>query len=328
MNNKYFKEVQVPQDINISISKGLNRALKEKKIKKMKRVSVTLSLGIVLASSTVMINKDVSANMKQFFGDIASYFGLEEDMNKYATSINEPITQNGFTISINQVLIDKNKLTISSTLKSEEGKFEGQPEVNPIIKLNDELIDINSNGTSEYINNSTINTVNTYILNNELEGDIDININYGSISVVNESEITKIKGSWDFKFIINADTLKENAVEIVLDEQTKINNDEAVTLKKYSSNEMGAIIEFERSTNNSEYAIKLVGKDDLGNNIEFYTDYEQEGKGTLRLDNVKGRISKEANELSLFIYTSKTLDDNSWKQVGDEFKIRIKNKKN
>lgn len=323
MNNKYLKETEVPQDIDISIHKGLNRASKEKRIKKIKRISAVLSLSLVLVSSTAIINKEVSANIKKVFGDIAGYFGLQEEMNKYATSINEPITQNGLTISINQVLIDKNKLTISSTLKSEEGKFKGQPQSDPIININGQLIDINSNGISEYIDDATINKVNSYTLNNELEGDIKININYDSINLINESETEQIKGSWNFEFIINADTLKENTKEIVLDEQTKINNDEIVTLKKYSSNGMGAIIEFERSTNNSEYAIKLIGKDNLGNDIEFYTDYEQGGAGTLTLDNPKGRISKDATELSLFIYTSKTLADDSWKQTGNEFKINI-----
>lgn len=323
MKNNYFENIELPKGLDESIVLGINKAQREKKKKRNKIIIVTISLSIVIVGSTVAFNDQVSANIKKAFGSIASYLGVDEDLDE-TTKIAKSVSKNGYTVTINEVVLDKNELIVSTTLKSDKGEFEGYIDTTPNIYINKEKIDLNSNGISEPVDESTINKVDTYFLDNELSGDVNISIRYPSIYLIDDTDDLTIEGPWSFEINTNADALAKSTRSMDLEETIQLDSEETITFKRYSSNNLGARIEFERSNSNSDYSIKLMGKDDLGNDIEFYVDFASNEFGMLKLDNEKGKISKDASKLTLNVYVSKVFEEDTWSKVEKEVIINLK----
>ena len=69
--------------------------------------------------------------------------------------------------------------------------------------------------------------------------------------------------------------------------------------------------------------MKIAGSDNLGNKVEFYCDYINNGKGIFRLDNYHKNIKKDSSKLNIYLYT---LDpsNNNWKKIGSDFDVDLK----
>ncbi|WP_250675734.1 DUF4179 domain-containing protein (plasmid) [Paraclostridium ghonii] len=323
MNDNYFENIEVSSNVDNAIKEGLNSAIKIKRKKRTKTIIITCSLSLAIISSTLFLNGEVSAQMKQAFWSIASYFGLDTDLSEYKTTINKPITNNGYTITLNEVILDKNELTISSTVKSENGGFSGYPEMLESIYINGKRINSDLNGSSENVDDSTVNNVNTYFLDKELSEEVNIRVEYSGIQILNDTGSEKIQGDWSFNFNTNADTLVKDTLSVNLNKKFKLDDGKTIKLKKYISNSLGTKIEFEEPKSGTDCMMKIVGADNLGNKVEFYSNYANNGKGIFKLDNSSGNIKKDSSKLKLSLYVSDSSND-SWKKVGSDFDIITK----
>lgn len=323
MSNNYFENIEVSSNVDHAIKEGLNSAIKKKKKKRTKTIIITCSLSLAIISSTLFLNGEVSAQMKQAFWSIASYFGLDTDLSEYKTTINKPITNNGYTITLNEVILDKNELTISSTVKSENGVFHGYPQILESVYINGTRINSDSNGSSENVDDYTENNVNTYFLDKELSEEVNIRVEYSGIHILNEIKVEKIQGDWNFNFTTNADTLVKDTLSVNLNKKFKLDDGKTIKIKKYISNSLGTKIEFEEPKSGTDCMMKLVGVDNLGNKVEFYSNYANNGKGIFKLDNSSGDIKKDASKLNLSLYISDSSND-SWKKFGADFNINLK----
>ncbi|MEG1312616.1 MAG: DUF4179 domain-containing protein [Romboutsia sp.] len=322
MKNNYFENINVSKNIDSAIEKGINQACREKRRRKLKKYMVASVVALVIVGSTTVFNKDVFANAKNIFYDIASYLGIESDISNYKTIINKSITNSGYTIKLNEVVLDKNELTVSSVIKSEDNPFEGFPSVVEALYINGERLYVNSNASSENKDDYTLNQVTTYFLDENIEGDVDIKIEYSGIQLLNDTGSKNIDGEWIFDFKTNTDELIKDTVSIDLNKKFKFKNGESIKLKKYVSNGLGQKIEFEESKNGINYDMKIIGKDNLGNNIELYIPNRSDGKGVFKLDNSKGSIDPKANTLTLSLQGRESNED-SWVKVGSDFNVKL-----
>lgn len=324
MKCNYFENIEVSSSIDDAIGKGISEAVNKKRRKRIKNITITCSLAMVIIVSTVFYNGKVLADVKEAFWSIASYFGLDNDLGDYKTVINKSISDNGYTIKLNEVVLDKKELIISSTVKSEKEPFNGYPEVSKNIYINGKRIMVNSDGVSESVDGYTENYINTYFLDEELSGEVNIKIEYLGINLMNDTGAESIKGSWVFEFTTDTDSLANNTMVKKLDKSFKFENGQSIKLKQYVSNSLGSKIEFEQGENGTEYGMKLVGSDNLGNPVEFYTSYSSGSYGVFKLDNVVGNIKKEATQLKLNLYTLGVDSGDEWEKTGSEFIIDIK----
>ncbi|MDU6113366.1 MAG: DUF4179 domain-containing protein [Paeniclostridium sordellii] len=324
MKYNYFENIEVSSSIDDAINKGITEAVSKKRRKRVKNIAITCSLTIIIIVSTVFYNDKVLADVKEAFWSIASYFGLDNDLGNYKTVINKPITDNGYTIKLNEVVLDKKELIISSTMKSETGPFNGYPEVSKNIYINGKKIMANSNGVSESGNSYTQNYIDTYFLDEELSGEVNIKVEYLSINLMDDTGAESIKGSWVFDFKTDTDSLANNTMVKKLDKSFKFENGQSIKLKEYISNSLGSKIEFEQGENGTDYGLKLVGSDNLGNPIEFYNSYSSGSYGLFKLDNSVGNIKKEATQLKLCLYILDSDSVDKWEKTGSEFVVDIK----
>ncbi|WP_409069101.1 DUF4179 domain-containing protein [Clostridium sp. FAM 1755] len=190
-------EEEVDIDQKERIKKNLNNKIKrENRSNKLKYTSVAaaitlvFSIGIVTASPTFAKNIPVLNSIMQILNN---KHGTKGDYAKYSEIINKSVSNNGITITINEVIADDSKLVISYTLKTNKKIKDLEVfSINQFLKINGKTF--SSSGTSmgqdiddyTYIGSEEIHTS----IPEDKEFNVDLNI----------TEVSDIKGKWDFSF--------------------------------------------------------------------------------------------------------------------------------
>ena len=146
-------------------------------------------------------------------------------------------------------------------------------------------------------------------------------------SNVREGDYTT-KGSWVFEFKTNGDELLADTQIVKLNNKFELENGNKVTVEKYTSNSVGQKIYYGKTGKENEYEIKLEGKDDLGNKVEFWSRNSSKDEGMLTRYDLDGPLSSEAKSITLTPYAVKYAEQSGemshdFKQVGESFTIDL-----
>lgn len=337
---------EILNDSNIDIDKykkyDLNDIEKEKlknnfknsvkNKKSIKKLPIAIAMSLILATGLVTTNlgSEILVSASITTSNISSYLGLNKNLDNYSTIINKSISKNGVTISLNDVILNNNELIVSSTIQSSKGDAtnEGFHEYGDIL-INGKIIKAGSTGSSKAIDKSTMESVTNYILPDiDLSKEIDIKIIYSDVLVGAKS----IYGPWIFEFKANGSDLSKDTKRINLDNKFTLDNGNKINLTKFTSNAIGQEILYtiknDNPTDKSAYDIKLVGKDNLNNPIEFGLSSSDSDGGILKIEPVLGKLSDKATSISLTPYavkfpekSGKLSDD--LKKIGNEFTIDL-----
>lgn len=297
------------------------------------RKSIVAAAIIVAVGATVfgsIFRNEVIAAVKLTMFDIKNYLGVNKDLDEYKTVVNEAISKNGITIQLNEVILDKDEVIVSTTIKSDKklDKDIGLMAFGSVY-INGKEASGASSGGSKQIDEYTQEMVLSYGLNNELKsGDLYIEIKYDEVTLLIDSKENNIKGPWSFEFTSNGDALSISTNNIELNNSFTLDNGQKVTLNKYRSNSIGQKIYYsvENRDITNPYDLLLRGHDDLGNKVEFYISHEEDTSGLMKNQT---EISDDAKILTLAPYAVALPKgggkmSNDHKQVGEEFTIQIK----
>lgn len=323
---------------NIKVSSKLDAVIKNavdegykstasKKNRKFKKVAVAsviaVTLGITLFGTH--FGSEVIATMRLAIFDIGEHLGINKDLEDYTTVVNSSISKDGITIQLNEVILDKDEIIVSTTTKSDikigETEYLG---IYGYIYINGKKITSTSGGSGKRIDEYTMENVSVHQLDEELpDGDLNIEIKYTDAWIPNVKEV---KGPWNFKFNANGNTLAKNTHSIELNNSFILENGQKVTLNEYRSNDIGQKIYYSVENKDKPYAIELRGYDDLGNEVRFYSSYESKVDGIIKNETT---ISEEAKLLTLKPYAVAFPEEdgimpNNYEQVGEKFTIEIK----
>ncbi len=330
MKNIDINDIKVSSrldDVIKSASIERYKEIKNKRRKKVKRSLLVASLGVAMFGA--IFSNEISANVKLVMFDVKDYLNINNDLNDYRTVINSSITKNGATVQLNEVILDRDEIIVSTTTKLDEDiKSDRFMTLSGNVYINGKRISSGAGGSSKQIDRYTEETVLAYKLDKELnEGDLEIEIKYDSIYLYDEEKEIKIKGPWEFKFTANGDTLASNSKNIMLNNSFVLENGQIITFNEYTSNDIGQKIYYsiENKDKNNVYDIMLKGYDDLGNDVEFYSSYEEKNRGVMK--NQK-EISQNANVLTVVPYAVEYPKEsgrlsNDYKVVGEKFDIVI-----
>ncbi|MBN1068229.1 DUF4179 domain-containing protein [Clostridium botulinum] len=316
--------------------------LEKKKIKSNFKKSISkkkpLKRGMIAAVAIVVLtiglfgsDIGVSALSKVSYiinNDIASFLGIERNLDEYKTVINKSITDKGITFQLNEVILDGDEMTVSCNISSEQKLEEDEssvPDCN--IYINGKKMSTGAGGGAEKIDEYTSQSVITYDLKeDDLSGDLNIKIVCSNVMLAHRMQ----KGKWDFEFKTNGDQLRIDTKEIPLNNKFTLENGQEYTLEKYTDNSLGQKIYASINTpkTKSDYAVDLKGSDDLGNKVEFYLSYGDKNSGLFKIENIHGNLNENAKLLKLTPYAAKYPEksgkmDGEYKQVGEEFTIDL-----
>lgn len=315
-----------------SVMQNLNKKenTKNRKSKKhyyQKRGLLVASVLIVAVG--VLGNEKVQGAIHLLNYGIAQGLGIEKDLASYTEVLNQAITQNGATIQLNEVILNNDELIITSTIKVDESFEHGFVHTGTKIFINGKESFLSGGGGSSQIDDYTVIDAMTYQLDekvqNELEGNVDIKIVMKDI----QTDTKVYKGRWIFEFTVNGDELRADTKTMPLDYAFNLDDEQTVQLIKYTQNDIGNKIYYDRGDKFITYDIELRGEDDLGNEIRFYLSHESKGKGVLELSTVLGSpLSEEATSLTLTPYAVKFPEtsgkmSNDFQPVGEAFEIDL-----
>ncbi|AUM93964.1 TPA: DUF4179 domain-containing protein [Clostridium botulinum] len=206
--NSMDEEVDIIQKERIK--KNLNNKIKrESRFNKLKYTSVAaaitlaFSIGIVTASPTFAKNIPVLNSIMQILNN---KYGTKVDYAKYSEIINKSVSNNGITITINEVIADDSKLVISYTLKSDKkikdlevfglGRF---------LKINGKTFSSGGSSLGQYIDDYTY--IGSEEIHTSIPEDKKFNVD------LNITEVSDIKGKWNFAFSPSKEEIfRESAV--------------------------------------------------------------------------------------------------------------------
>ncbi|WP_315168058.1 DUF4179 domain-containing protein [Metaclostridioides mangenotii] len=337
--NEYKEFNNVKFDIDsyeeVNVNKELIKSTVKSKLNKVnnkyKKVLVASISVLVIAGGLFTFRQPVYANIYKVMYDIKNALGLEFNLDEYKTVVGKSISKNGLTITLNEVILDEDELIVSTTYKYDKELKHEYISCDPVIYVNGKSTMLSGYGNAIATDKKTTERVITYRLEESLKSDIDIKLVYLNPTYFENNKEKVIKGRWQFNFKISSDELAIDTKTMDLNESFDLGEDETMTLKKYRTNILGTKIIYNRKIHNDEYIfydIKLVGKDDLGNDVEFYFKSTNDKEGKLILNKLDKNLNEKATKLTLTPYAAKQANtgdkmNSNFKQIGEEFVIDL-----
>lgn len=271
---------------------------------------------------------------------ISNFLGIERNLSEYATVIGTEQTDNGYTIRLNEVILDQNTLIVATNVYKTDSEGNVIEEVPMGIPIGDVFINgrdavrVAAGGAQYDEAGNALGAVVQYHLDERIDtsGELEIKLVYHSISA-KEGHPT---GNWEFHFIADGKALADATQYIPLNYVVTSDNDAKIVFSYYSSNILGARIYYsiEGKLNKNIY---LNGVDDVGNEVQFISNvyegnYEgTEGKGYMTPFS-DGMITEDTKTLTLtpFVSTDIVKDNRHVRgelvQAGEPFVIELTEK--
>lgn len=281
---------------------------------------------------TVNMNNSVYAAAKNIAWQIGEFLGIEKSLQDYTTVLGTSREDKGYTITLNEVILDDNQLVVSSSIQSDKKMSDMGVIDSADVYVNGKMVSSASGGGSQKTDEYTQESVINYELEGvDTKGKLDIEILYNSL--YKREEV--IKGNWDFRFEVDGARLAADTKHVDLEEPFRLPNGSKVTFTEFTSNNLGQKIYFQFDNwnykNDPMYDLKLEGTDDLGNQVEFDLSHFNGQEGRLNRYVGDEGIEEGATSLTLTPYavampeeSGKMSDD--FVKIGQPFTIYITEK--
>lgn len=160
---------------------------------------------------------------------------------KFATSINKSVENNGIKVTIDEIAIDDNSMVITSTIEG-EGLQEERGYMTPDIVLNGKQVESFSNSDKKVFDKKLVSVITANVSDFTLDNNINVYLNMHSIG--------NTVGLWEFKFNVSKMNNVSNSKVINLDKSIKIPNS-TLTLDKMTISPLGNTINYSGKYDNT-----------------------------------------------------------------------------
>lgn len=126
MNKKDKFNIDIPDSLDMAIDSGINKGYKEiqhKKSSKRKLITGIAAASLALFITFGITNPALAAKLPivgNVFKSIEKNLIFPSEYSKYATSVNETVTDNGLSITLSEILCDGQSVYVTYTVESEE----------------------------------------------------------------------------------------------------------------------------------------------------------------------------------------------------------------
>lgn len=239
--NNIKEMIKIPEGIDLAVKKGFERGKKEKKRRKHKKIykrigaiAATLALVVIVGINNPEIVQAIPGVGSIF--KLIDYDRMGRNLSayeKFATSINKSVENNGIKVTIDEIAIDDNSLVITSTIEG-EGIEEDKGNMGGI-ELNGEMVKSYGAKDKKISDNKLVSIVTANISDLTLDSSIDVYFNMIWIG--------DVMGPWEFKFNVSKMNNVSNSKVINLDKSIKISNS-TLTLDKMTISPLGNTINY------------------------------------------------------------------------------------
>lgn len=270
---------------------------------------------------------------------ISNFMGLERDLQEYATVVGTAQTDQGYTIRLNEVVLDQGSLVVSTNVYQEGATTdEALQELKMGVPMgrvfvNGRLILDSASGGARLEEDNSVGSVIRYDLDGiDTSGELDIKLIFDHISLQEGSPT----GKWKFHFVADGSALAAATDSIPLDYQFTLENDARVQFTEYTANALGQRFYFTidgvSKQERSDYNLRLTGTDDLGQEVIFETMRidGQKGTGYMECQMIGAPVTEQTKWLELTPYAVAFPKEsgrmsNNYEKVGEPFKLDLTN---
>lgn len=328
MNDMYDLLNDIETDLqgyeNVAVSelekKRMKKALRQHTGKRSHKKVVSAACAAVLL--TVLAVPAVGGDIVYAAGEgiawrISQALYLDRDLQEYTTVVGTSQTDDGYTLRLNEVVLDQGSLVVStSTYKADGSAFTEDEFINMgvptgTVNVNGWPVLGGAGGGAGLEEDGSIGAVISYDLDNiDTSGELDIKLVYRDIGPIGDRGLfhSATSGKWAFHFTADGAALAADTVTIPLNQQFTLPNDVAVTLTNYTSNALGQRVYYTTAggtaTDRSDYHLRLQGMDDQGQEIIFETRRAngQKGTGYMSCEILGAQITEQTKWLELTPY--------------------------
>lgn len=315
-------------------STQLQEQLKQKLPDRRKKHRI--SPGVTIAASFLLVvtilgaivfSGDIQATMKRIFGTITESYvdgnaGQKEQAEEEVYKIGETVTKQGIGITLEEVLLDANKIAYSMKVKADSPKIDVYEE----IYLNGKKISDTSSGIGWHLEEE-----NSEVMVREMEldpnmtlsGEVQVQVHIKRV----EAGAEVIEDNWNFETMVNVDKANRNTTKKLMGIAVKLDNGDVMFINDVTrtSTDCKMHITYQpKELYTGDVELRLEGQDESNNPINSSGSEMKKMKETNDYNMVitLNGVSRETKKMTLTPYG---LDQKTYEysRIGKEFTIEF-----
>lgn len=260
---------------------------------------------IILLSMACIFHSEVKAALHKFTTAIGEMLRISEDISSYTEIKNSSITKNGLTLTLEEVILDKNQLFLLVSQKFEDGRQIIDTELSDHVKINGRKLHVKIQHKTDA---SPEAPAGKYVLNYYLDKDFCLEDPVEIEAVFTVNKIHNMDEIGKYRFIFHASMEKSNQRTAVVQsgQVITLSDGTPITIKDFLFNSVESTITAvcENLPPGREYYLK--GKDNLGNQVTYRLLSYENPKMVFVIDN-NGYLSPNASNVELQLYEHSSL---------------------
>ena len=237
---------------------------KEKRTAAKKRFTAAAACIAILAATTAVFHNQVQAAITHIHYSLSTALGLQDSLASYKEVVHTSVSDNGYTITLQEAAAAPNRLAVSFTVQREDGQpMQNSPSLSDSLYINGQEISGASTFRFSFLDDAQ------KILGGELSRDISgIDL---SAENTYELKFSQDSGTWSFKFTADGSELHADTKRMALGTTYVLPDGMAITLDELCINALEQRIMFHTSQQDTgRYAITLRTVDEQGRATVFY----------------------------------------------------------
>ena len=329
----YQKERLETEDIEKykkAVTEKIQMENKSKGRKALRRMVAAAACMAALIFSTAVFGEKVHAAIERISWNIGSALGLSGDLAAYSSVVHTSVTDSGYVITLQEVVVAEKKLVANYTLQREDGEPMEKIYV-PVgnLSINGKTSLGGSSGGGQFLNEE--HTITGIEMSYDIIDDVDLTQENSYQLKFEEIDIGSIKGKWNFQFTADGADLIADTLRIPLQKEFIIEDGVSIVLEELTLNELEQRI-FYHIEGSSEYMVMVQVEDSAGRQIEFSTSRFDGISGNGYMQNVEviedGRIAEDAESVTFTLYVKNIPQESvqmthDYVQVGEPFTVDI-----
>ncbi|OOB78992.1 MAG: hypothetical protein BEN18_05435 [Epulopiscium sp. Nuni2H_MBin001] len=200
------------------------------------------------------------------FGDLSTELNVSRDLANYSTVVGQSVVYDGTSITIDEVILDNNTLTVLSTLQSSKTFDDSIEHFSATAYINGVQCNGGSGSTQILDDYTRRNLFHYNMADSTIDPDsiVDIKIEYQKYPVNGAVVDSNV---WEFEFTTDAHSLAKDTKFYDINEQFVLDDGTTIEVSHLTHNAAGTKIYFDYISKRGSYTFDFVGYDNLGNEI-------------------------------------------------------------
>ena len=297
--------------------------------KSFRGLAVAACAAVAVLAGTAVLSEEVHAAIRQIRYSLSSALGLSTDLAGYREVVNTSVSDKGYVITLDEVVVSQDTLVASYTVTREGGEsMQDMPVPDGSLSINGERVSVSGSGSAGFLDEeqTVLGVVEAYQVSKDtnLALENDVRLTFGSLGHENP-----VHGKWEFAFSASGSDLIADTRHIAIGKDFELPDGTKVTLEEYTSNELEQRIFFSWS-GGTRYLLMVMATDQNGNQVEYGVRSSDAKSGYLQNEEYvgDGRLGDDAGTVTMTLYAVKLPDtdgqiSDDYVQIGEAFEIEI-----